>query len=329
VPASAAPTSCPNCGAEGASISTLPDGSIYCYEERRYTYQPSGQQTGGPSLGRQDPTVGSQESPGAAAGWYSDPWGSPQRRWWNGSSWGVLENAASRSRHEVNLLALVVVGVGAFVVLIGIFLPEFEDTGSIFTRVQQNSLVQTGDGLLFLGAAIWAAGAAFWAWRRGTRNVTALILGVLIVIGLIAYSQSDQFKLYPIDSNGNADTSRPGQQANPGIGVWVTGVGAGLIALGGLWIVTSPSEGAGAARRQAIAQQQAQLGQQAYVGAAAEPERPSGTTAVAGAMAQSPSLAAEDTKRCPDCAETVKRDARVCRFCGYRFDQANPERPTA
>jgi predicted amidophosphoribosyltransferase len=60
-----------------------------------------------------------------------------------------------------------------------------------------------------------------------------------------------------------------------------------------------------------------------------EPERLSGTTAVAGAMAQSPSLAAEDTKRCPDCAERVKRDARVCRSCGYRFDQANPERPTA
>jgi hypothetical protein len=25
-------------------------------------------------------------------------------------------------------------------------------------------------------------------------------------------------------------------------------------------------------------------------------------------------------KRCPDCAENVKAAARVCRFCGYRFD---------
>ena len=27
-----------------------------------------------------------------------------------------------------------------------------------------------------------------------------------------------------------------------------------------------------------------------------------------------------DTKACPDCAETIKAAARVCRFCGYRFE---------
>jgi hypothetical protein len=30
---------------------------------------------------------------------------------------------------------------------------------------------------------------------------------------------------------------------------------------------------------------------------------------------------AEETKPCPDCAEQVLSAARVCRYCGYRFDR--------
>lgn len=31
----------------------------------------------------------------------------------------------------------------------------------------------------------------------------------------------------------------------------------------------------------------------------------------------------EDTKACPRCAERVKKEALVCRFCGHEFDEGN------
>jgi hypothetical protein len=40
-------------------------------------------------------------------------------------------------------------------------------------------------------------------------------------------------------------------------------------------------------------------------------------------------MTGDETKVCPDCAETVKAEARVCRFCGYRFlpDNASTTAP--
>lgn len=40
-------------------------------------------------------------------------------------------------------------------------------------------------------------------------------------------------------------------------------------------------------------------------------------------VADDPNPATDDrpTKTCPDCAETILAAARVCRYCGYRFER--------
>jgi len=38
-------------------------------------------------------------------------------------------------------------------------------------------------------------------------------------------------------------------------------------------------------------------------------------------------VATNATRKCPDCAETVLADAKVCKHCGYRFAASAPDAP--
>jgi hypothetical protein len=49
--------------------------------------------------------------------------------------------------------------------------------------------------------------------------------------------------------------------------------------------------------------------------------------ALAMAVAGNVHVEAVTTKKCPDCAETILIDAKVCKHCGYRFARATGPKP--
>ncbi len=47
---------------------------------------------------------------------------------------------------------------------------------------------------------------------------------------------------------------------------------------------------------------------------------------IAIAQEKEGTVGAGETKRCPNCAETIRAEARICRYCNTEFDQAELER---
>jgi hypothetical protein len=177
---------------------------------------------------------------------------------------------------------------GAVALVVAVFLPFWDNTTS-FAQIAQNTLIQHG-GWPFVALGIGAALTAMGSATTGKpARLTYLLLGG-IAVGLVIHTATDKSlrMLYPI-VNGTPDPTQPGTLAGIGVAVYVAAIGAGLIVLASLFAPTLATGATGAAT------------------IAAPPDAPP---------------TAEPTKRCPDCAEIVLEDARVCKHCGYRFGPA-------
>jgi hypothetical protein len=169
-------------------------------------------------------------------------------------------------------------------------LPLDEPTG-VFRLVTSNTLIQHG-GWTLIAAAVGVAASGFWVSQRNSDAwVLPVVLCVLAGIGIVIWATDKGLRtLYPVGADGAIDTSKPGVVASLGIALYVAGAGVAVALVGSLMLRQS--------------------------GQAGGAEALDGGTSAGG-----------QTKKCPDCAEAILADAKVCKHCGYRFALAAPDAP--
>jgi hypothetical protein len=168
---------------------------------------------------------------------------------------------------------------------ISTFLPLVEPINA-FRRVEDNTLIQH-DGWMLIALTLGIAASGYRVSRGGSTVRWVPIVLCVLAAGLIVFYANDKDlrTLYPVGPNGNPITTQPGMVANLGIAIYVAGAGVAAALIGSVI-----------------------LGQSARQRVPDVPAAPALTEA-----------APKPTKKCPDCAETVLADARVCKHCGYRF----------
>jgi hypothetical protein len=122
--------------------------------------------------------------------------------------------------------------IGAALMIIGVFLPRVQSQE--FFRVPDNTLIQSGDGWIFIGLAVFIAVAVYAAISRRRRTYAVLILAVL-GIGIATYDGTgERLELSSLNPAAAAAVGVPGEKASPATGLYAAGAGSGLAALGGL-----------------------------------------------------------------------------------------------
>lgn len=183
-----------------------------------------------------------------------------------------------------NPLGLGLVIIGAVVMAISAFLPLDEPTGAL-RMVSENTLIQQHSGWILIGAAVAIAYSGYRAshGRRTKWLAPPILLCALAALIIVRIANDKDIRtLYPVRPDGTVDTSHPGEVVSLGVSIYVAGAGVAVALIGSLILLQSAKSGAADA-------------------------------------SNAPAPAKAATKKCPDCAETVLADAKVCKHCGYPF----------
>jgi hypothetical protein len=161
-------------------------------------------------------------APAAAAGWYPDPEQAESLRYWDGERWTEQRAPAAPVDPTSSLGPRVVLAMlGGAIAVIGTFLPRADSSAVL--SIADNTLMQSGDGLIFVLFAVGGVTAVYRNAQKARRSAAAIFLGLLIVV--LAYTDGHN----PQIVNGLGEQV----DASVGVGVWAVGVGGLLITLAG------------------------------------------------------------------------------------------------
>lgn len=172
------------------------------------------------------------------AGWYPDPEQAQTQRYWTGEEWTDQRApaTATAARSEVNI-GVVLALVGSAIAIVGVFLPRLES--DTFLQIVDNTLIQSGDGLIAIGLAIAGAIAAY-VRRDRPRNWAVIAVGIALAAFAIYAGTGERTELTsanPGDSGNlfrDLDALSRTDEGSPGIGIWAVGVGGLFMAGAGL-----------------------------------------------------------------------------------------------
>jgi hypothetical protein len=129
--------------------------------------------------------------------------------------------------YDISQMGFALVCIGAIGMAVAAFLPYAETTG--FQRIAENTLIQQQGGWALLIFAVGAFASAYRKYSLGRPGWAPSVWG-LLALGIAIWIGTDKSlrTLYPVGSNGEANTSLPGTVAGVGIGVYLAGA-AGAI----------------------------------------------------------------------------------------------------